>query len=64
MDEQQGIREEQGVARHREHQRECRAKARAEETPEQREQRVAQHREEDRERRTRARVEGMPEQRQ
>ena len=47
-DEQHRIREEQGVAQHREQQRECRARTRAEETPEQREQRVARHREQDR----------------
>ena len=49
MDEQQIIREEQGVARRREQDRERRARAGVEETPEQREQRVAQCREQDRE---------------
>ena len=50
MDEQQRIREEQGVARLRKQQREHQARARVEETPKQREQRVARHREQDRKR--------------
>ena len=57
MDEKQRIREEQGVAQHREQQRECQARTRAEETPEQREQRVARHREQDRKHQARATAE-------
>ena len=44
--------------------RECRSRARAKETPEQREQRLARRREEDREHWARARAEETPEQRE
>ena len=57
-------REEQGVARHREQQRERRARARAEEMPEQKEQRMARRREQDRECLARARAEESEQERE
>ena len=64
MDEQQIIREEQGVAQHREQQRERQARARVEETPEQREHRVARRREQDREHQARTRAEESEQERE
>ena len=60
----QQIKTMQRLARRREEDRECRARVRADEMPEQREPRLARQREQDRECQGRARAKETPEQRE